>query len=1058
MKRFFPFWPLAAFAVVCASAQTPVFTTGQAARLVIGQKNFTQAEFGATTKLLGSPSGVALFGGTLWVVDSNRLGATPNNNRVLRFSDVSTYPSPTDSPEVPGSTCGVCRGDASLVLGQPDFITANPNLSATGLRNPTAVATDGKILVVADTDNNRVLIWNNPPTVNGQPANVVIGQKDFSSNATSVPPTQTSLRGPTGVWLTNGKLFIADAQDNRVLIYNKIPTSNNAPADVVVGQTSFTSFVQPDLTQNQIPPSASNMQTPVSVTSDGVRMFVADLAQNRILIWNTIPTTNGAAADVEIGQPDMTTGISNNAFTGIAAASTTDTNKETPVLCPTATGSLDSANNPTYYTRCAATISFPRFALSDGTRLFVADGGNDRILIYNNIPTQNAAVANVILGQPDEFSDNTGDNPDGSNALQTPVSLAWTGTDLYASDTYNRRILVYSPANPNIGLNGARNAASKQIYAIGSVTIGGAIQAKDTVTVTINGTDYAYAIDATKDTLVTVVQNLVSQINKAPDPNVTASANISQLEVELTAKVPGTPGGLITLTATASTTSTASSSTQTAGTPLITATANSASLNIYLQNPSQIAPMTLIQVTGQDLCVGTGSADLTQQYAPRSIEDCALFIDGLPAPLISISPTQIVAQMPGEFVDRTSVSLYARSVRPSRIVVTTPIAVTIVPQNPGLFALDGTDPRPGILYHASANAIGMVSVDGSIQAGDTAIVTINSVDYSYAITATDTLATVRDGLINAINSRPDPFATASASNEYTRIVLRANIPGPIGEGVTVAVNQTATTSSTITGPLITLTAFNATLCCSNTAGAQVTLDNPAIPGEALYTFSTGIGVTEPSNIDTGLVFPGGSSNPPAVPVDSILTGGLTANPIQVSLTPGTVGVYFVEFLLNTGLPNNNQTQLTIAQQAFVSNVVIFPVAGPGSAERFTVQPEVLTAAVGVPVNFDVTAVAPNGTASNAYAGTVHFTSDDPTAVLPADTTLLVGLGTFPVTFNTPGYHYVIVNDTAAPNVTGTSPSINVTAAGASAIPAPAALRGNSVQGNGPRRLPWLNRR
>jgi hypothetical protein len=258
--------------------------------------------------------------------------------------------------------------------------------------------------------------------------------------------------------------------------------------------------------------------------------------------------------------------------------------------------------------------------------------------------------------------------------------------------------------------------------------------------------------------------------------------------------------------------------------------------------------------------------------------------------------------------------------------------------------------------------------------------------------------------------------------------------------------------------LITLTAFNATLCCSNTAGAQVSLDNPAIPGEALYTFATGLGVTEPSNIDTGLVFPGGSANPPAVPVDSILTGGLTANPIQVSLTPGTVGVYFVEFLLNTGLPNNNQTQLTIAQQAFVSNVVTFPVAGPGSAERFTVQPTVLTAAVGNPVTINVTAVAPSGIASNAYAGTVHFSSDDPAAVLPADTTLLVGLGTFTVTFNTPGLHSVTVNDTAAPNVIGTSPSINITAAGASAVPAAATSSGNSVPGNSPRRLPWRNRR
>src|SRR5262249_41222984 len=163
MKRFFAFGPLAAIAVVCASAQTPVFTTGQAARLGVGQKNFTQGEFGASTKLLGAPSAIALSPGTLCVVDSNRLCPSPNNNRVIRFSDLATYPSPTESPEIIGSTCGVCRGEASLVLGQPDFITTNANLSGTGLRSPNGIATDGKILAIADTDNNRVLIWNNLP-------------------------------------------------------------------------------------------------------------------------------------------------------------------------------------------------------------------------------------------------------------------------------------------------------------------------------------------------------------------------------------------------------------------------------------------------------------------------------------------------------------------------------------------------------------------------------------------------------------------------------------------------------------------------------------------------------------------------------------------------------------------------------------------------------------------------------------------------------------------------------------------------------------------------------
>ncbi|HVW87666.1 MAG TPA: hypothetical protein VHB50_23425, partial [Bryobacteraceae bacterium] len=483
MKSFRALILLAGVAVVCAFGQTPAFTTGQAARLVIGQKNFTLADYGATDRLIGSPAGIALANGVLWVTDSNRLGSTPNNNRVLRFSDVSTYPSPTEAPDISGSTCGACRGTASLVLGQPDFVTTNPNLSANGFRDPTGIATDGNVLAIADTDNNRILIWNHLPTANGQPADVVIGQPDFTHNGTSVPPTQTSLRGPQGLWIYNGRLFVADTQDNRILIYNKIPTTNNAPADIVVGQADFTSFVQPDLTSKQPITAANNMQTPVSVTTDGTRLFVADLGQNRILIFNSIPTANGASADVALGQPDLVSSVENNSSsTPVNPTLDSVNNPEgvTPVLCQS--NATDSAGTATFPTRCAATLSFPRFALSDGTRLFVADGGNDRVLIYNTIPTKSGVRADVILGQPDEYSDNTGDNPDGANAFQTPTALAWDGTNLYVSDGYNRRIVVHSMGVPNVPLNGIRNAASLEIYALGSVTIAGSVQAKDTVT------------------------------------------------------------------------------------------------------------------------------------------------------------------------------------------------------------------------------------------------------------------------------------------------------------------------------------------------------------------------------------------------------------------------------------------------------------------------------------------------------------------------------------------------------------------------------------------------
>ena len=79
-----------------------------------------------------------------------------------------------------------------------------------------------------------------------------------------------------------------------------------------------------------------------------------------------------------VGQKDLDTGISNDA----------------PDLCPS-NGTDATTGAATYPARCGKTMDFPRFALSDGTRLFIADGGNDRVLIYNTIPTQNARRARM---------------------------------------------------------------------------------------------------------------------------------------------------------------------------------------------------------------------------------------------------------------------------------------------------------------------------------------------------------------------------------------------------------------------------------------------------------------------------------------------------------------------------------------------------------------------------------------------------------------------------------------------------------------------------------------
>src|SRR5580704_5577049 len=225
------------------------YMTGQAARAVIGQTTFTSQASGASNMLLGGVGGVAYANNTLFVTDANRMGSAPINNRVLVFNNLSRMiPAPTAEIGPNSGRCPVCAQGASLVLGQPDFTSTNYATTANGMRLPTGIATDGRNLAVADTANNRVLLWKEIPTQVGQPADIVIGQPDFVT-VQPVIVTQSSLRAPQGVWIQNGQLFVADTQNNRVMIWNSIPTKNNQPADIVLGQPNFTTIIQVDLTK-----------------------------------------------------------------------------------------------------------------------------------------------------------------------------------------------------------------------------------------------------------------------------------------------------------------------------------------------------------------------------------------------------------------------------------------------------------------------------------------------------------------------------------------------------------------------------------------------------------------------------------------------------------------------------------------------------------------------------------------------------------------------------------------------------------------------------------------
>ena len=1000
------------------------FATGQSARLVIGQPEFDAESDSASQTVLGAVSGLAYANDTLFVADGNIVGSPPVNNRVMIYQNLSKQlPAPNAALEY-NTTCPVCVGQANAVLGQTDFtsvlpspcIPPPPNVTvtttpttptclasspqtpiATGMNTPTAVASDGVHLAVADTLNNRVLIWNTLPAGMNQPPDVVVGQTSFTTRVfPGATPTASSLRGPQGVWIQGGKLFIADTMNDRVLIYNSIPTANGAAADVVLGQPNMTTWVQVNIANQNTNAAANNMLTPVSVTSDGQHLFVTDLGYNRVLIWNSIPTTNQAQADVEVGQPNMTTGVPDNSF------STTTTNNitvETAVLCTVSNG-VDVNNHLTYPSLCEYTLSVPRFALSDGTSLYIADGGNDRVLIYKKIPTTNAAAADIVLGQTDFVTDAP---TDGADTMDAPLSLAWDGSsNLYVADTYNQRILVYTMAEQDLPYNAVLNSASVIIYAIDPVTIGGTIKTGNTVKLTIGVStstttlSYTYTVQ-NGDTFTTIVDGLVALVNAGRDPNVIATADTQADRVVLTAKTPGANGNNVTVV-----TAVTGSITAAAANPKLLGGASTAS----------VAPGTLVSFFGSNLSDQIASAPLNG-ILPRSLGGVEVYINGVWSPLVYVSPTQINAQVRFDFgsANTGTANAWVRIHRnDGTFTATDTVAVSLVPANPGIFAGGGPDPRPATAVHSSSYATGVISVDGSVKVGNVGSICIGSSAaltattttptgctgqlYNYTVQGGDSLASIRDAFVAMLAA--DPQVTASASSQFTRILLQAKVPGSAGNGVPfqVAVSTGANLLLTAIGPAPPSPGKGALLCCANTAGAPITVNNAALPGETIIVYATGLGLPSLAPLlDQYLLSGQPYEGPPGNFPQNFVSGQInntTANVLRAELAPGLIGIYQVYLQLSASLTTDRAAELYIAQNNFRSNVVTVPIFATPVLSVIACNPNTLNSGGTTTCTVVLTVAAPTGETQ------VTLSSDN--TLFPVPTSIIIPAGTTGASF------------------------------------------------------------
>ncbi len=276
--------------------------------------------------------------------------------------------------------------------------------------------------------------------------------------------------------------------------------------------------------------------------------------------------------------------------------------------------------------------------------------------------------------------------------------------------------------------------------------------------------------------------------------------------------------------------------------------------------------------------------------------------------------------------------------------------------------------------------------------------------------------TYRSGIFTDLGTLGGIASEAYALNDSGTVVGWSYIPGNVLQHAFVYSNGTMTDLGTLGGGNSLAFSINAS---GTIVGNAQTTGNAA---QHAFSYSNG------TMSDLGTL---GGTNSYAIGINSfgtivgssdtgsgtdamIYSNGQMADLASLVITPGVALVS--AFAINdlgqiAAYGSNDHGYLVVPVPA--TTATHFSVSAPASADP------------GSPVSVTVTALNFYGNVVTGYSGTVHFTSSDGAAALPADTTLTSGTGSFQATLNTDGYQTVTATDTVTSSITGTSGTITV---------------------------------
>ena len=370
------------------------FRTGQNADLMLSGVDFNNT---GGPLLFNHPSGIASDGTRLLLCDRF-------NNRVLIWNAL-----PTKWDALP-----------DLVLGQENFVTNNTGASKSGLSFPGNVSASANgVVTIADTENDRILIWKQFPTQNAQPADIAI-----SLPAISLTPAKP-YGWPWGVWTDGTRLAVVATNGGALLFWKTLPTRDDQTPDYTVSLTQF--------------------GTPRNISTDGATYFFVGDHNAKIgtepsgtFFWNSFPTQTDQPYD--FFRTGWIKGMKLPDGKLIAGGITSI------LLWNTVPNSATQQPDLTFSNSYYANGDGPDVVLAGG-RLYVNNYNGNNVQVYQTIPTQTTQMPDFALGSP-AASTNTLNT---INYIQNPVP-ATDGNVLLVTSDFDATLSIWKTLPVKSGL------------------------------------------------------------------------------------------------------------------------------------------------------------------------------------------------------------------------------------------------------------------------------------------------------------------------------------------------------------------------------------------------------------------------------------------------------------------------------------------------------------------------------------------------------------------------------------------------------------------------------